>query len=280
MTPGQNIRYAGEDIAANDILLSAGDVLTSERIMALIACGLTRVAVRKGPSVLILSTGDELVEPGTLLADGQIINSSKYFLATALDDLGLKQVRKMHLADDLSEAQSQLNAILNADAKPDAASKPGFIISTGAVSAGQKDFVPDLLNSLGFEVLFHKVAIRPGKPVLVAAHPVSGVVWLGLPGNPISTAATWLYFARPLLNALGAYPAPKSFWAKLAHATRKPQGLRAFFRGHLNADGSINVPGSQGSAHFRSTLTGNCWVELSEDTAEVAKDTLVRVTLS
>jgi len=238
--------------------------------MVAAAFGHTHVHVRAQPRVVIIGTGDELKEPGTQLRPGEIYNSSKFFLMAATQAAGLRDVSSITVSDDPNAAGQAIAAALR-----DVAGKPAnptLLVTTGAVSAGVKDFVPELARNLGFETLFHKVAIRPGKPVFAAKR--GAHMWLGLPGNPISTAATWHYFARPLLAAWAGVPPPQKITMTLTTNVRKPEGLRCFFRAHYNK-GLATVHQSQGSAHFRASTTANAYVEIPEGGTEAKSGMVV-----
>ena len=150
--------------------------------------------------------------------------------------------------------------------------RPALILTTGAVSAGDLDFIPETAQRLGFEVLFHKVAIRPGKPVFLARK--GSCLWLGLPGNPISTAVTWHFFGRPLLHQIAGVPLPRKVRVPLAQSVQKPAGLRCFWRAVLE-NGVVTPLSSQGSAHFLATLKANTYIELPEDPTVMEQGTLV-----
>src|SRR5690606_33439441 len=131
------------------------------------------------PKVAVFSTGDELKLPGEPLPPGAIYNSSRFFLESSLAKVGLAGEQAL-LPDNTDEAQAAIEKFLAS-----LADGPGLLLTTGAVSAGAKDFLPSLAQHLGFQEVFHKVAIRPGKPVYFAKK--DEVYWLGLPGNAVST---------------------------------------------------------------------------------------------
>jgi molybdopterin molybdotransferase len=268
---GENIRREGEDVTAGACLLKAGTRLDPERLMVAAAFGYPELDVAEQPRILLLATGDELCEPGETLPLGAVYNSSRYFLTAAVESLGLKIDRYATLADDEAAAAATLKSLLAAS------DRPTLILTTGAVSAGDKDFIPRLAAGLGFQALFHKVAIRPGKPVFLAETKRgagSHAVWLGLPGNPISTCVGWHFFARPVLSAwIGAEPAPRRS-VRLKNAVTKPEGMRCFYRAEVNGDYAW-VGRSQGSAALAPSVNVEAYVVLPEGTARVAADTKV-----
>jgi molybdopterin molybdotransferase len=262
---GSNIRRQGEDIRSGDRILGPGMRMTPERVMVAAAMGATQVTVKQRPKLYFISTGDELCDPGESLAAGQIYNSSKFFLSAAAQAAGITDAEHFTVSDKPDEAAAVISTILKSDG-------PKIIISTGAVSAGDADFIPEVGRRLDFQALFHKVAIRPGKPVYLARR--DDAVWLGLPGNPISTCAGWYFFALPLLHVLAGVRAPNLYNFKLNNDVRKPEHLRCFFRAEVR-DHRAWVPQSQGSGHFASSVNQDAFVILPEGTALVKAETVV-----
>lgn len=262
---GANIRIAGEDLQEGQLVMKAGQVLGAEHIMIAAALGHDSLRVVEKPRLVILSTGDELVELGQPLPPGGIYNSSKYFLLNAARALGVTPHATLTIPD-APEAAERLVKELCADGRAT------VILSTGAVSAGEADFIPQLATRLGFEARFHHVAIRPGKPAFYAVR--GKLAWLGLPGNPISTAVGWQVFARPLLARWLDTPAPKRARLILKNEVKKPEGLRCFFRAEVN-NGKAWVARRQGSAEFAASIACGAYVELPESTGRFAPDTPV-----
>jgi molybdopterin molybdotransferase len=256
LAPGANLRHKGEDLPQGALLYKKGRSLRPEDLMVAASFGFPALPVWEPFQLKLLSTGSELAEPGTPLAPGMVYNASKFFLLAAAEKLGLRHVEHETLPDDLTLARSYVAKVTQED-------KPTLIVSTGAVSAGDADFIPRLGAELDFVPLFHKVAIRPGKPVYLARR--GSTIWLGLPGNPISTAVGWHFFARPLLAALGHVPpAPKRRFILRSDVT-KPEGLRCFYRAEVSEDQrSVWIGRRQGSAHFASSLNMGAYVELPE----------------
>lgn len=266
---GANIRVVGDDVQAGSPLLKAGTKLDPERLMLCAAFGHAQVSVFEGVRIALLSTGDELREPGEELPPGAVYDSSKYFLSAAARELGLPVLPHVRISDDEGEATAVVERLL-------ADGAPTVLLSTGAVSAGELDFIPKLAARLGFEALFHKVAIRPGKPVFLAQK--ARCIWLGLPGNPISTCVGWHMFARPLLAACAGAPAPVRKLVSLSNTVEKPEPLRCFYRAELNGDKAW-VSRRQGSAHLAASAAVGCYVELPEGKAKYATDSKVMATI-
>ncbi len=262
---GSNIRTEGEDIPSGSRILNVGMRLTAERMMVAAALGVSKVRVFMKPRLYVISTGNELKQPGESLGPGEIYNSSQYFLRAAAEAAGISDAVYLTVSDDKGAAAEQIRDIL---------SKKGakIIISTGAVSAGVADFIPELGQDLDFQPLFHKVAMRPGKPVYLARR--NDAVWLGLPGNPISTCAGWYFFAMPLLQSLVGVRALHLYNFKLNNDVRKPEHLRCFFRAEIR-DNRAWVPQSQGSGHFASSVNQDAFVILPEGLSLVKAETIV-----
>lgn len=193
---GSNVRMAGDDIRQEAKVLSAGETLSPAAIGLLASIGVDQVACIKQMTVAIFSSGDELKEPGESLALGQIYNSNRYMLAALLSELGC-QVADLGVVEDTAEATY---AIL------EKASAYDCVISTGGMSVGEEDHVLAQAAKLG-QVDFYKVAMKPGKPF--AMGKIGDSRFFGLPGNPVSTFATFYLLVRPwLLKSTGcAYEA-------------------------------------------------------------------------
>lgn len=184
---GQHIRYQGEDIRQGETILQAGTHLRAAEISLLASCGKPLVNVQRRPVVAILSTGDELVEPGTPPGPAQLINSNSIALAASVREAGAVP-RMLGIARDnrLSHLE-KLRSGLTADC----------LITSAGVSAGDRDLVRAVLEELGVKFLFWKVAIKPGKPTAFGIF--EGKPVFCLPGNPVSSLVTFEAFVRPAL---------------------------------------------------------------------------------
>jgi molybdopterin molybdotransferase len=191
VTPGQNIRPKGQDIGAGQTVLSAGRVLQPQDIGLLASVGMDSVPVFHPLRVAILSTGDELIEPGRgPLQGGQLYNSNRFTLAAMLHKMGIEVVDCGIIADD---------AAATGEALQDAAAKADCVITSGGVSVGEEDHVKGQVERLGHLELW-KLAIKPGKPL--AFGQIGGTPFFGLPGNPSSVFVTFCIVARPFLRKL------------------------------------------------------------------------------
>ncbi len=234
-SPGQHVRRAGEDTRAGDIVLAGGVPLTPARIALAASQGLADIEVARRPTVAVFTTGDELVEPGLPLAAGQLYNSNRVQLMGLLRADGLDPVAWPTLPDDPAQVESALRHAGHAF---------DVVITCGAVSAGEKDHLPALLQAEG-AVHFWKVRMKPGMPVLFAGGGGLGdALFLCLPGNPVSVLATYLALARPLLDRMQGRALPRPRWrARLASPWRKAHDRLEFLRGRLrqDAEGRLEV---------------------------------------
>jgi molybdopterin molybdotransferase len=234
--PGDHIRFRGEDVQQDEVVLAAGSVLHPAGINMLASFGFRTVAVFGRPRVAILSTGDELVELGELAGPGQIINSNAYSLAAAVLQaggepllLGIARDNRESLADKLTEG-------LQAD----------VLITSAGVSMGDRDLVCEAMTEAGVERLFWKVDIKPGRPTAFGIK--DGKPVFSLPGNPVSTMVTFEEFVRPaLLKIMGHTRVIKPFVkATLQEAIIKKAGRVQFLRVRVTDDGERMIASSSG----------------------------------
>lgn len=208
--PGQNIRRRGEDVAQGAQALAAGLALTPPRLALLAGCGMASVAVRPRVRVAILSTGDELSEPGSPLGPGQIYNSNRVLLRATLSRIPWVDLTDLGIVPD--DATCIRTAIRHAAQTHD------VVISSGGVSAGEEDHILDALRLEAAELDVLKVAIRPGKPLTVGR--LGQALYFGLPGNPYAAAITFSQIAKPALRrAAGLMEEPDSWLPAVAGFT-------------------------------------------------------------
>jgi molybdopterin molybdotransferase len=263
---GQHIRRAGEDVTSGTTVLRAGQVLTPAALGLAAALGLGALTVVPRQRVLVMSTGSELVAPGTALQPGQIYESNAVMLAAAIRDAGAEVVAAPTTGDDVDAFRDAL-ARHTGDAD--------LIITTGGVSAGAYEVVKD---ALGGQVNFVKVAMQPGMPQGSGA--VDGTPIITLPGNPVSALVSFEVFIRsPLRSAMGM-PAPDRprRTAVLTEDLNSPRGKRQFRRGVFDATaGTVTSYGPPASHHLRWLASANCLLEIGEDVAELAGGCQVQV---
>ncbi|WGV54152.1 molybdopterin molybdotransferase MoeA [Stenotrophomonas indicatrix] len=271
--PGQHVRLRGQDVEEGERVLQAGQALDINARTLLHAIGVAEVAVVARPKVAVIATGKELVtEAAQALDSGQIRDSNRPYLIGRLQAAGAEVVWQGTVGDDVAAFDAVLDDALAAGAK--------VLISTGAVSAGRYDFIPDALRARGARIVFHKVAIRPGKPLLFAVLP-DGALYFGLPGNPVSAAVGQRFFVEPVLRRLLGLAAEPLLQLPLQADVRKPPGLRFHARARVDVDAqgrlSVRVLSGQESFRLKSMLQANAWVVLEGEGDLVAAGTPVRV---
>ncbi len=223
---GSNVRYRGEEIKTGATVLATGSQLYSGSIGLLAAAGRDHVSVYPAPRVAILSTGDELVELGEKPDSGKIVNSNALMLAARLREEGFLPELLGIARDNRHDLESRLRRGLACD----------LLITSGGISVGDHDYVQEMLTQLGFEKIFWKVAIKPGKPVLFGR--IGTLPVFGLPGNPAASAATYELLVRPALRILAGYhdPLAPRLRVRLLEAVRGGGQRQQFIWGQLVID--------------------------------------------
>jgi molybdopterin molybdotransferase len=205
---GQNLMARGREMLAGEIVVAHGSVLRPARLGVLAAVGRTEVRVIPRPAVAIVPTGDELVEPGQVPGPGQIRNSN----ATLLHSLALEAGARASVLPIAPDLPGPLSAILERGLESD------ILIITGGVSAGERDLVPAALEALGVHCIFHKVRLKPGKPVWFGVGPPRGsrpaTLVFGLPGNPVSGLVGFVLFVARAVSVLAGKPQPSAIWTR------------------------------------------------------------------
>jgi molybdopterin molybdotransferase len=248
---GQHIRRAGEDVAAGMTVLRAGQVMTPAALGLAAALGFGTLTVLPRQRVLVMSTGSELVAPGTPLLPGQIYESNAVMLAAAVRDAGGEAVVADAVDDDVDAFRARLAAH---------AGTADLIITTGGVSAGAYEVVKDALSS---DVEFVKVAMQPGMPQ--GSGTVSGTPIVTLPGNPVSSLVSFEVFVRaPLRAAMGLSADRPRVTVALTDDLTSPKGKRQFRRGVL-AGATVTGYGPPASHHLRWLASSNCLLDIPED---------------
>ena len=270
---GQHVRKAGEDVAAGQRVLEAGTRLDQEALLVLRGIGIGTLAVRRRPRLALACTGRELVDTdGADLASGQIANTNGPYLETLFADAGAELVERVTLPDDPAAFASWLARWLDAGIE--------LVVTTGAVSMGRYDFVPDVLATAGAELRFHKLKMRPGKPLLFATAG-RGTLVFGLPGNPVSCTVGARFFVDAALRALAGRAPEAPLRLPLAADARKKPGFCMVQKAALalDADGRLQVRLLPGQESFKTAplLAARAWAMLPEDAAELPAGTLVPV---
>jgi molybdopterin molybdotransferase len=269
---GANVRHRGEDIASGSVVVPAGFVLRPQEVGLLTSLGFVQTLVHARPRVALLSTGDEVAEPGTVRTPGQIYDSNRFTLRGSIARAG-GQVIDLGIVPDRRDA---LRARLL-----DAASMADVVVSSGGVSVGVYDLVKDVLGEIG-GIEFWQVAMQPGRPLAMGG--IGRAHFFGLPGNPVASMLAFMLFVRPAIYKLAGRRTlfPETFHALADEPMRKKTGRREFKRGILAyAPGErawhVRTTGPQGSGILSSMVLGNCLVILDEDRGDVSPGELVEV---
>jgi molybdenum cofactor synthesis domain-containing protein len=264
--PRQHVGRRAADIAVGQTLLAPGEVLNPSRIGALAATGVTEVRVFARPRVAILSTGNEIVEPGTPLAPGQIYDINSYTLSSVITMHGGVPVVYTTAPDTLDD----LTAAVQATAAED------MLVFSGGSSVGERDLIMDVLHRSG-EILFHGIAVKPGKPTVfgrVAHRPV-----LGMPGYPTSCLSNAYMLLVPMLRRLARLPAyePRTVRLPLARRIVSTTGRHQFYTVRIQ-EGQA-VPAFKASGDITSMSQADGFIEIPAQTDIVEAGELVEVKL-
>jgi len=268
----QNVRYAGEDLKVGVPVLKIGTFLKPADIGLIASLGIGEVGVRRKLRVAFFATGDELASIGAPLKEGEIYDSNRYTLHGMLSRLGVEMI-DMGVVRDAPDLLEQ--------AFRQASQKADVVITTGGVSVGEADFVRQLMGRLG-EVLFWKIAMRPGRPM--AFGKIGNAFLFGLPGNPVAVMVTFYQFVRDALLFLSGRDAAEMplLTAVAAENLRKVPGRTEYQRGTLFKEGAlwkVRTTGQQGSGVLRSMSEANCFIVLEHERGAVKAGEPVSVQL-
>ncbi len=258
---GENVRQKGNDVTPGDVLIAGGTMLSAAHLMVLASQGHDTVSVLRKVRIGVITTGDELTNPGSALTDGKIYDANRTGI------IALLNVHPVEITDYgiVKDDPHALRAVFNA-----ACQSQDIVISSGGVSVGDADFVKDVIAELG-NVGFWKVAIKPGKPF--AFGTLGNTLFCGVPGNPVSAYVTTQLLVLPLVSRLSgnrASPALTQFTATLATPIKRRAGRLEFMRAHYEntADKRLRVTplARQSSAVMTSVSQANCYLVVGADT--------------
>ena len=261
--PGQNIRQCGEDFIKGRVFVDAGTRLAPHHLMGLAACGVDEVSVVSSPRVAVLTTGNELATHGAELAAGQIRDANGPYLRALLPLLGTRLTTMATARDQADDLRKNLRAL---------AGTVDVVLTTGGVSVGQLDLLPSIVREIGGEILFHKVAIRPGKPLL-HARLADGTLLFGLPGNPLAVAVGMRFFVIPALRALQGLAPETATPAVTSTPVRTRGQLRFFAKAYTEVDATgcrrVQLLPGQESFRIAPLLRANCWAIVPEGVGDI-----------
>lgn len=261
--PGTNIRFAGEHLRPGEEVIPAETVMGPAEIGMAAFLGVQHLYCFPRPRVAVLTTGSELVEAGTALGRGQIRDSNGISLASALKVLGAQIVRLGRAPDSPQALGKELRLAFE---------ESDLVLTSGGISAGWHDLVREGIESLGGEFYFHKLRMRPGKPLAFGRCGRSA--FFCLPGNPVSTLVTFEVFVAPALRKMmGLPPKVAQFRAILAEPIEKKAGFAVYYRGIVrreNGKAVVSLTGPQGSHMLRSLTQANVLIRTEESTERLS----------
>ncbi len=266
VTAGQNVGRQGADIKAHDRVVAAGDVLVPSRIGALAATGNANVEVYARPRVAILSTGNEIVEPGLSLPPGHIFDVNRFTLGAVVARHGCDPELHPPVPDALDALVDALDRCAAAD----------VIVFSGGSSVGDRDLILDAVRARG-EMVFHGIAVRPGKPTAFAL--VNDRPFFGMPGNPTSCLSNAYVLLVPFVRATARLPAhrPMIVQAPLGRRIASPAGRHQFYTVRIR-DG-VAMPAFKGSGDITSLSQADGYIEIPASQSVVEEGDVVQVTL-
>jgi molybdopterin molybdotransferase len=264
--PRQNVGRQGADIVRNQIVVRAGDVLNPSRIGALAALGALDVAVFGRPAVAILSTGNEIVEPGQHLGPGQIYDINKFTLSTIIAEHGGTPMPFQTAEDTVEDLERAIDACLACD----------VLVFSGGSSVGERDLILDVIGRRG-DILFHGIAVKPGKPTVFGA--IIGKPVFGMPGYPTSCLSNAYMLLVPALRRMARLPPHRMNMVPLPIAQRivSTTGRHQFYTVRV-ADGQA-FPAFKASGDITSMSLADGYIEIPASTEIVEKGEIVNVKL-
>jgi molybdenum cofactor synthesis domain-containing protein len=264
--PRQNVGRRASDIGLGDAVVRPGDVLTPSRIGALAAVGTVKVDVYAKPRIALIPTGNEVIQPGAPLAAGQIYDVNRFTLGALTATHGCVPVPLPPVPDTVEALSAALDAALEQD----------LVVFSGGSSVGERDLMVDLLQRRG-EILFHGVAVKPGKPTVFGR--VKGTPVVGMPGNPTSCLSNGYLLLLPMIRKMARLPEyhARTVRVRLTRRIVSTTGRHQFYTVRI-ADGAA-VPAFKGSGDITSMAHADGYIEIPAQTDIVEAGELVDVKL-
>lgn len=260
----QHIRITGEDLSAGILALNKNQLITSNKISLLGACGKSKVKVYRKLKFGVLATGDELVDIDSNISDDKIRGTNLYSLIAAVNECNMDAVNFGFVKDDKEQIKAKLVEALESDID--------ILLTTGGVSVGKYDYLKELFAELGVEIKFRKVNIKPGKPLVFGVYSRAGRVKFvfGLPGNPVSSYVNFKIFVKPAILELCGIKNNNSVKAELSEPVTKKDDKRNFLRGILEFNSEkgkylVKAAHAQSSADMARLANANCLIVVEED---------------
>lgn len=257
VSPYQNFCPAGEYYKTGDLLLKKACYLNAVAMCSLAEAGLHQIRVYRQPQIAVISTGDEVIEPGVPLKPGKIYNSNRCFLTSRLMELGCPPVVSLHCGDDAELLAREIRRL---------SERCQLILTTGGVSVGEKDILHRTVELLGAHKLFWRVAVKPGSPTLAAKY--RNTLLLCLSGNPNGAAVHFELLARPVLGKLTGSPRWKTVRSRAVLGESYPKGakMRRVLRGTVRGHQVVLTHRNPDAGLLSDVAESNCLVELSPRT--------------
>lgn len=266
---GRNICWKGEEYQQGELLLPDGQRIDAAAIAVAAGAGCRTLTVRRQVKAVILSTGDELQQPGEDLYPGKVYDSNAAYLQACLQQMGAEILEVRSVKDDTGRIAAAIDQYTGA---------ADLILTTGGVSVGQKDLMERAVLQSGGEMLFHGLAMKPGMPTMLSVK--EGTLILSLSGNPFSAAVPFFLLVRPMLARMAQNPAWEPRWitARAATPFDKRSPSRRFLRGTCLAE-EVAIPQKQANGQMRSMIGCNCLLDIPAGSGPVRVGDLLKVLL-
>ena len=259
---GANVRKSGEDFQKDELILSKGTLINDYHKIGLIMNNQEKIKIFKKPSIGILTTGNELEKDSS----SSIPNSNGPFLESAVESMGLQCPSNLHARDEIKLIINQIQKLRDKGVN--------LILTSGGVSAGKADFIPAALIEMGAEILFHKLWIRPGKPILMAKFNDGSTIF-GLPGNPVSVAVGFRFFASQAIRIMQGREIEKPISSINISDYKKSKKFCLFAKAiaHVDMNGKIRTEIMSGQESFKVKpfRDANCWAMIPEGIETIEK---------
>ena len=264
------IRYKGQDISTGQIVLDKGTLIKSQHIAVLATIGCIEVPVSKKPKIRIIATGDELVEPDTKPNPWQLRNSNSLQLKSQLESIGANATYYGIAKDSIDEIDKVFKI---------AANECDVVTISGGVSMGDFDFVPEIFKKNNVELLFEKIALKPGKPTIFGVR--DKLYCFGIPGNPVSTFAVTELLIKPFLYKLMGHDySPSNIKLPLGETIKRKDTERlGWFPVRITSEGKVKSIDYHGSAHINALSCADGLISMDIGISELPKDSIVTIRL-